>query len=134
VDDAILANAAFLNQIVANPEIFENGGPSESEAEAEEEGDGFGESLSLDESRDEGVQLLASPTICRNLLRIHKRSQHALEMERGALRLITIRTHTHTSTPMITSAHMPMDPTPILPQAKKTRGANAARWTLTWTR
>jgi carnosine N-methyltransferase len=39
VDDAILANAAFLNQIVANPEIFENGGPSESE----EGGDGDGD-------------------------------------------------------------------------------------------
>jgi hypothetical protein len=58
VDDAILANAAFLNQIVANPEIFENGGPS-SESEAED-GDGLGEDLSLDESRDEGVHLLAS--------------------------------------------------------------------------
>ncbi|KAH9996103.1 N2227-domain-containing protein [Russula vinacea] len=46
VDDAILANAAFLNQIVANPEIFENGGPSsESEAEAED-GDGDGEGSS----------------------------------------------------------------------------------------
>ncbi|KAH9997135.1 N2227-domain-containing protein [Russula vinacea] len=53
VDNAILANAAFLNQIVANPEIFENGGPSsESEAEAED-GDGLGENLGLDESRDE---------------------------------------------------------------------------------
>jgi hypothetical protein len=60
VDNAILANAAFLNQIVANPEIFENGGPSsESEAEAED-GDGLGENLGLDESRDEGVHLLAS--------------------------------------------------------------------------
>jgi carnosine N-methyltransferase len=68
VDDAILANAAFLNQIVVNPEIFENGGPaSESEVEeTEEDGDGLGESLSLDESRDEGVHLLlASPMVCR---------------------------------------------------------------------
>ncbi|KAI0249309.1 N2227-domain-containing protein [Lactifluus subvellereus] len=44
VDDAILANAAFLNQIVANPEIFENN-PGD-------DGKDFGESL--DEPQDEG--------------------------------------------------------------------------------
>jgi carnosine N-methyltransferase len=32
VDNAIIANAAFLDQIVANPEIFENG-PGEDEGE-----------------------------------------------------------------------------------------------------
>jgi carnosine N-methyltransferase len=53
VDDAILANAAFLNRIVANPEIFENSpgedqgeevgeeGLDESEARARDELDGL---------------------------------------------------------------------------------------------
>ena len=45
-DDAILANAAFLNQIVAHPEIFENGGPEEDEEGLEE---------SAGETRDEGL-------------------------------------------------------------------------------
>ncbi|KAH9045932.1 N2227-domain-containing protein [Lactarius hengduanensis] len=47
VDDAILANAAFLNQIVANPAIFENGIPGDDEEENDNEG-------TLDGSRDEG--------------------------------------------------------------------------------
>jgi carnosine N-methyltransferase len=45
IDDAILANAAFLNQIVANPEIFENN-PGDDEG-------GFVESI--DEPQDEGL-------------------------------------------------------------------------------
>jgi carnosine N-methyltransferase len=49
VDDAILANAAFLNQIVANPEIFENN-PAE-----DEEGFG-GESLNESRGESEGLQ------------------------------------------------------------------------------
>lgn len=44
VDDAILTNAAFLNQIVANPAIFENGIP----------GDGEDNEETLDRSHDEG--------------------------------------------------------------------------------
>jgi carnosine N-methyltransferase len=48
-DDAILANASFLNQIVANPEIFENN-PGEEEE--------FGESS--DEPRDELEGLLVN--------------------------------------------------------------------------
>ncbi|KAI9459315.1 N2227-domain-containing protein [Russula earlei] len=47
VDEAILSNAAFLNLIVANPTIFENG-PFEDDGEEE----GFEENL--DEARDEG--------------------------------------------------------------------------------
>jgi carnosine N-methyltransferase len=54
VDDAILANAAFLNQIVANPAIFENTGPSELE-EGVDGGD-FGENLDH-EPRGEGLHL-----------------------------------------------------------------------------
>lgn len=45
MDNAILANAAFLKQIAANPEIFENN-PEEDEAEFEERSD---------ELRDEGL-------------------------------------------------------------------------------
>ena len=47
VDNAILANAAFLNQIVAHPEIFENG-PEEDDSE-----EGLGEEK-VGETRDEG--------------------------------------------------------------------------------
>jgi len=47
VDDAILANAAFLDQIVANPAIFENGIPGD-----EEDNDNEG---TLDGPRDEGL-------------------------------------------------------------------------------
>jgi carnosine N-methyltransferase len=46
VDNAILANAAFLDQIVANPEIFEND-PGEDEGEFEE---------SLDEPPRDGLE------------------------------------------------------------------------------
>ncbi len=53
VDDAILANAAFLNQIVANPEIFENTGPSESEEEENGASD-LGRSVDH-EPRNEGM-------------------------------------------------------------------------------
>jgi len=60
VDDAILANAAFLNQIVANPEIFENGGgPSEPEEEEDGGVSDFGENLSR-EARDEGQHLFVN--------------------------------------------------------------------------
>jgi carnosine N-methyltransferase len=45
VDDAILANAAFLNQVIANPEIFENN-VGDNEADL---GEG------LDEPPDEGL-------------------------------------------------------------------------------
>lgn len=45
VDDAILTNAAFLNQIVANPAIFENGIPGDEEDNSE----------TLDGSHDEGL-------------------------------------------------------------------------------
>lgn len=45
VDDAILTNAAFLNQIVANPAIFENGIPGDEENNEEP----------LDGSHDEGL-------------------------------------------------------------------------------
>jgi hypothetical protein len=44
IDDAILANAAFLNQIVANPEIFESS--------PEDEDQDLGKFL--DEPQDEG--------------------------------------------------------------------------------
>jgi hypothetical protein len=44
VDDAILTNSAFLNQIVANPAIFENGTPGDEEDNQE----------ALDGSHDEG--------------------------------------------------------------------------------
>ena len=47
VDNAILANAAFLNQIVAHPEIFENGPEEEDE-------EGLGEE-NVGETRDEGL-------------------------------------------------------------------------------
>ena len=49
VDDAILANAAFLNQIVANPEIFEN-----SPGEVEGQGDVGQEGLDGSEARPRG--------------------------------------------------------------------------------
>ncbi|KAH9077810.1 N2227-domain-containing protein [Lactarius deliciosus] len=49
VDDAILANAAFLNQIVANPAIFENGIPGDDD---DQENDNEG---TLDGSRDESL-------------------------------------------------------------------------------
>jgi hypothetical protein len=115
VDDAILANAAFLRQIVANPEIFENSGPSESE----EDGDDVGESL--DEPRDEGLDLLLSLTTN------DERSQHAQE-KRGALcRLIPAPTPTHMGARTSKLTHTPMDPTPILPRAKKILGADADR-------
>ena len=45
MDNAILANAAFLNQIVAHPEIFENG--------PEEDEEGLGECVA--ETPDEGL-------------------------------------------------------------------------------
>lgn len=45
VDDAILTNAAFLNQIVANPAIFENDIPGDEENNEE----------TLDVSHDEGL-------------------------------------------------------------------------------
>ena len=45
VDDAILANATFLNQIVANPAIFENGIPEDEEDNEE----------NLDGPHDEGL-------------------------------------------------------------------------------
>ncbi|KAI9438377.1 N2227-domain-containing protein [Lactarius indigo] len=48
VDDAILANAAFLNQIVANPAIFENGIPGDDEEENDNE-------KTLDGPRDDGL-------------------------------------------------------------------------------
>ena len=53
VDDAILANAAFLDQIIANPAIFENGIPGDEEDNGEtvdgpphDEKGRFGESVS----------------------------------------------------------------------------------------
>jgi carnosine N-methyltransferase len=45
VDDAILTNAAFLNQIAANPAIFENGIPGDEENNKE----------TLDGPHDEGL-------------------------------------------------------------------------------
>ena len=45
VDDAILTNAAFLNQIVANPAIFESGRLGDEEDNEE----------TLDGSHDEGL-------------------------------------------------------------------------------
>jgi len=56
VDDAILANAAFLNQIVANPAIFEDAGPSEFELEEVEDGGDLKEMLDH-EPREEGLHL-----------------------------------------------------------------------------
>jgi carnosine N-methyltransferase len=53
VDNAILANAAFLDQIVANPEIFENN-PGEEGDEGEGE-DGIGESLDGPRVESEGL-------------------------------------------------------------------------------
>ncbi len=50
VDGAILTNAAFLNQIIANPAIFENGcGDHDEEAEGKENEE------SLDGPNDEGL-------------------------------------------------------------------------------
>jgi carnosine N-methyltransferase len=54
VDDAILANAAFLNQIVANTEIFENGGRSESEEDGDDLGENLGETLAAHPQAGDG--------------------------------------------------------------------------------
>jgi carnosine N-methyltransferase len=54
IDDAILANAAFLGKIMANPAIFGNTDPSE--LEKGEAGGDFGENVDH-EPREEGLHL-----------------------------------------------------------------------------
>jgi hypothetical protein len=60
----------------------------------------------------------------------------AQEMARGALppRHMAIYTHIQTHTGTSTHAHIPMDPTSVLPPVKKTLGAESGRRTLTWTK
>ena len=126
VDEAILANAAFLNQIVANPEIFENYPAEDEEA--------FGESL--DGPRDESEGLPDEQVVCPTN---GERSPHAQEtgMGLGAAprrRHIILAIRTHPGTRMNTHTHIPMDPTSILLQIKKNPGADADRRIWTWTK